>query len=163
MSLDKSPLGEIVSAFFPFILSYSSASASFSLKLPLTQFLPFSSLFKPIILTLPRESRVYVKPPPIISLSRSATFSPSPTTRHVTLWVHLQATHSYSLCNPFGHYLPRAGLSLLFRVANSRNQLKSDSELRVISSADPQHPPISPLPLCITKGSCNLHNVATTG
>lgn len=95
------------------------------------------SLNPPIILRLPRDSRVYVKNPPIISLSRSATFPPPLPQQLVTSLfgcifsppIHLQDLPVILL----GHYLPRAGLSLLSVSANSRNQLKSDSELRVIS------------------------------
>lgn len=92
------------------------------------------SLKPPIILRLSRDSRVNVRNSPQSLASAAARpFPPSPSTRHVTVRVHLQATSSSSLRNPFGHYRPRAGLSLLSVFANSRNQLKSDSELRVIS------------------------------
>lgn len=102
-------------------------------------FYPFSSLFKPpIILRLPRDSRVYVKTPPQSLASAAARpFHPLLPQQLVTSLfgcifrppIHLQVLPVILL----GHYLPRAGLSLLSVSANSRNQLKSDSELRVIS------------------------------
>jgi hypothetical protein len=140
VSLNKSPLGVRRNCtLFPFILSSSSACASFSKKkkrhFRSLNFYPSPlSLKTPIILRLSRDSRVYVKKTPQSLASAAARpFPPSPSTRHVTVWVHLQATHSSSLRNPFGHCRPRPGLSLLSVFANSRNQLKSDSELRVIS------------------------------